>query len=176
MPNVKTTPLALDAMVTSKAKQLFESNNIYTHEELEARHEIELEKYIKKVQIESRIMGEIATSHILPAAIRYQNLLANNIRGLKEAGVSEAGFANQKQILEKISEHINSTSDLVEKMIDARKICNNMTNTRTKAIAYQSQVKDAYFDEIRYHVDKLELLVDDREWYLPKYREMLFLR
>ncbi len=176
LPNVKTTPLALDAMVTGNAKKLFESNGIYSHSELEARHEIELEKYIKKVQIESRIMGELATSHILPAAIRYQNLLANNIRGLKEAGISEAGFANQKQILEKISEHINNTSDLVEKMIEARKICNNMDNTRTKAIAYQSQVKDAFFDQIRYHVDKLELLVDDREWYLPKYREMLFLR
>ncbi|MBL7724257.1 MAG: glutamine synthetase III [Chitinophagaceae bacterium] len=176
LPNVKTTPLALDAMVTEKAKHLFEENNIYSHQELEARHEIELEKYIKKVQIESRIMGELATSHILPVAIRYQNLLSNNIRGLKEAGISETGFANQKQILEKISEHINKTSDLVEKMIEARKVCNNMDNTRTKAIAYQSQVKDAFFDSIRYHVDKLEILVDDREWYLPKYREMLFLR
>jgi glutamine synthetase len=176
LPNVKTTPLALDAMVTEKAKHLFESNNIYSHSELEARHEIELEKYIKKVQIESRIMGELATSHILPAAIRYQNLLANNISGLKEAGLAETSFSNQKQILEKISEHINKTSDLVEKMILARKVCNNMGDTRTKAIAYQSQVKDAFFDEIRYNVDKLELLVDDREWYLPKYREMLFLR
>lgn len=176
LPNVKTTPLALDAMVTAKAKSLFEDNNIYTHSELEARHEIELEKYIKKVQIESRIMGELATSHILPAAIRYQTLLANNIRGLKETGLPESDFANQKQILTKISEHINKASDLVEKMIEARKICNNMDDTRTKAIAYQSQVKDAFFDQVRYHVDKLELLVDDKEWYLPKYREMLFLR
>ena len=176
LPNVKTTPLALDAMVTNKAKKLFESNDIYTHSELEARHEIELEKYIKKVQIESRIMGELATSHILPPAIRYQNLLANNIRGLKEAGLPESAYSNQKQILDKISEHINKASDLVEKMIEARKICNNIEDTRTKAIGYQSQVKDAFFDKIRYHADKLELLVDDREWYLPKYREMLFLR
>ena len=176
LPNVKTTPLALDAMITEKAKHLFKNNNIYTHSELEARHEIELEKYIKKVQIESRIMGELATSHILPPAIRYQNLLANNIRGLKEAGLSESAYSNQKQILDKISEHINKASDLVEKMIEARKICNNIDNTRTKAVAYQSQVKDAFFDQIRYHADKLELLVDDREWYLPKYREMLFLR
>jgi glutamine synthetase len=174
--NVKTTPLALDAMVTKKAMYLFESNNIYSHSELEARHEIELEKYIKKVQIESRIMGELATSHVLPASIRYQNMLANNIKGLKESGLKEDAYSNQKQILEEISEHINKTSDLVEKMIEARKVCNNMDNTRTKAIAYQSQVKDTFFDEIRYHVDKLELLVDDREWYLPKYREMLFLR
>jgi glutamine synthetase len=176
LPNVKTTPLALDAMVTEKAKKLFESNEIYSHSELEARHEIELEKYIKKVQIESRIMGELATSHVLPAAIRYQNLLSGNIRGLKDAGMTEPGFANQKQILEKISEHINKTSDLVEKMIESRKECNSISDTREKAIAYQKKVKDTYFDEIRYHVDKLELLVDDREWYLPKYREMLFLR
>jgi glutamine synthetase len=176
LPNVKTTPLALDAMVTEKAKKLFESNEIYSHSELEARHEIELEKYIKKVQIESRIMGELATSHVLPAAIRYQNLLSGNIRGLKDAGMTEPGFANQKQILEKISEHINKTSDLVEKMIESRKERNSISDTREKAIAYQKKVKDTYFDEIRYHVDKLELLVDDREWYLPKYREMLFLR
>src|SRR5205085_11548785 len=101
LPNVKTTPLALDSMITDKAKKLFESNNIYTHAELEARHEIELEKYIKKVQIESRLMAELATSHVLPAAIRYQNLLANNIKGLKEAGLTEAGYTNQKQILGK---------------------------------------------------------------------------
>ncbi len=176
LPNVKTTPLALDAMVSKKARSLFESNHIYNAVELEARHEIELEKYVKKVQIEGRIMGELATSHILPPAIRYQNLLSNNIRGLKEAGLAESAFANQKQILEKISLHINSVSDLVEKMIEARKTCNRINDSRNKAIAYQEQVKDAYFDEIRYHVDKLELLVDDREWYLPKYREMLFLR
>jgi glutamine synthetase len=176
LPNVKTTPLALDAMITDKAKNLFESNNIYTHSELEARHEIELEKYIKKVQIESRIMGELATSHVIPVAVRYQNMLANNIKGLKEIGLKEDAYSNQKQILEQISIHINKTSDLVEKMIEARKICNAMDNSRTRAIAYQSQVKDMFFDEIRYHVDKLELLVDDREWYLPKYREILFLR
>jgi glutamine synthetase len=176
LPNIKTTPLALDAMVTEKAKNLFESNNIYSHTELEARHEIELEKYIKKVQIESRIMGELATSHVLPPAIRYQNLLAKNISGLKDAGLPESAYSNQKQILDKISEHINKASDLVEQMIKARKICNAMDDTRTKAIAYQSQVKDTFFDDIRYHVDKLEILVDDKEWYLPKYREMLFLR
>jgi glutamine synthetase len=176
LPNIKTTPLALDAMVTEKAKNLFEHNHVYSHAELEARHEIELEKYIKKVQIESRIMGELATSHILPAAIRYQNLLADNICGLKEAGLPETTYSNQKRILEKISEHINKVSKLVEKMIEARKECNNMTNTRTKAIAYQSQVKSQFFDEIRYHADKLELLTDDNEWYLPKYRELLFLR
>ena len=176
LPNVKTTPRALDAMVNEKNTALFVDNGIYSHAELEARHEIELEKYIKKVQIEGRMMGEIATSLILPPAIRYQNLLAKNIAGLKAAGLSEDAYANQKQILDKISEHINIASDLVEQMIEARKAANKIDNTREKAIAYEEDVKAKYFDQIRYHVDKLELLVDDKEWYLPKYREMLFLR
>lgn len=176
LENIKTTPLALDAMVNKKNTKLFVDNGIYSHPELEARHEIELEKYIKKVQIESRMMGEIATSMILPPAIRYQNLLAKNIAGLKAAGLDEEAYANQKQILNKISEHINEASDLVEKMIQARKEANKIENTREKAIAYEEKVKAAYFDQIRYHADKLELLVDDKEWYLPKYREMLFLR
>lgn len=176
LPNVRTTPLALDAMVTEKSKHLFESNGVLSHVELEARHEIELEKYIKHVQIEARIMGELCTSHILPAAIKYQNLLIDNIKGLKDIGLAEDAYANQKQILVKISEHINKLSDQVEEMIEARKVANAMTETRTKAIAYQSQVKDKFFDDIRYHVDKLELLVADEYWALPKYREMLFLR
>ncbi|NII28350.1 glutamine synthetase type III [Pseudoflavitalea sp. X16] len=176
LPNIPTTPLALDAMVTEKAKHLFEHNNVLSHVELEARHEIELEKYIKHVQIEARIMGELCTSHVLPAAVKYQNILIDNIKGLKEIGLKEGSYANQKQIVEKISEHISKVSELVEKMIEARKVVNAMTDTRTKAIAYQSQVKDAFFDAIRYSVDKLELLVADEYWALPKYREMLFLR
>jgi glutamine synthetase len=176
LPNVRTTPLALDAMVTEKAKHLFESNNVLTHVELEARHEIELEKYLKKVQIEARIMGELATSHVLPAAIKYQNDLITNIKGLKEIGLKEEAFANQKQILIKLSEHINKMSELVEKMIDARKKANVIADTRDKAIAYCDTIKGEYFDQIRYHADKLELLVGDEYWLLPKYREMLFLR
>jgi len=176
LPNVKTTPLALDAMITEKSKHLFASNDVLTHVELEARHEIELEKYIKRVQIEARIMGELCTSHVLPAAIKYQNILINNIKGLKEIGLADSSYSNQKQILQKISEHINALSELVEKMIEARKICNAMEDHRTKAIAYESQVKAPFFDAIRYKVDKLELLVDDTYWPLPKYREMLFLR
>jgi glutamine synthetase len=176
LPNVRTTPLALDAMVTEKAKHLFESNGVYTHSELEARHEIELEKYIKRVQIEARIMGELATSDVLPPAIKYQNILIQNIIGIKQIGLPVSAYTNQQQILEKISEHISKVSELVEKMIQARKIANNINDTRTKAIAYTSQVKEPFFDEIRYHVDKLELLVDDQAWVLSKYREILFLR
>jgi glutamine synthetase len=176
LQNVRTTPLALDAYVTDKSKHLFETTNVLTHVELDARHEIELEKYIKKVQIEARIMGEMATSHILPAAIKYQNELIQNIKGLKDIGLKEETYANQKQILEKISEHVNKMADLVENMIEARKKANAIKNTREMAIAYCDNVKDKYFDQIRYHADKLELLISDDYWMLPKYREMLFLR
>jgi glutamine synthetase len=173
LPNVKTTPLALDAFVTDKAKKLFEHNKIYTHGELEARHEILLENYVKKVQIEARVMGDLATNHILPAAIRYQNVLIQNIKGLKELGIKDS--SNQEQILTKISEHINAMSNKVEEMIEARKVANEISDTRKKAIAYCDTVKSC-FDDIRYNVDKLELFVDDKLWELPKYRELLFLR
>jgi glutamine synthetase len=176
LPNVPTTPLALDAYLTHASKEMFESLEIYNHAELEARHEIMLEDYIKRVQIESRIMGELCTSHILPSAIKYQNILIENIKGLKDLGMIGDAFSNQVQILEKISKHIAEVSDGVEKMILARKGCNVLTNTRAKAIAYCNNVKEVHFDKIRYHVDKLELLVDDQYWLLPKYREMLFLR
>ena len=176
LPNVKTTPLALDAYVTDKAKKLFESNSIYSHSELEARHEIMLEDYIKKVQIEARIMGELATTYVLPSAVKYQNILVNNIKGLKDAGFGEEAYANQKQIVERISHYIQEMSDNVEKMIEERKKANDIADTRERAIAYCDNVKGQYFDVIRYHVDKLELVVDDTHWLLPKYREMLFLR
>ncbi|MGZ3859096.1 MAG: glutamine synthetase III family protein [Flavisolibacter sp.] len=175
LANVKTTPLALDAMVTDKAKRLFESNRIYSRPELEARHEIELEKYIKKVQIESRLMAELATSHVLPAAIRYQNLLIENVKGLKEAGLADGVCAQRTEMLNRLSKHINNVSELAVQMIEARKKANNLGDTREKALAYL-EVKEQYFDELRYNVDKLEQLVDDKEWYLPKYRELVFLR
>ena len=176
LPNVKTTPLALDAYITDKAKHLFEGNEVYNHAELEARHEIMLEAYIKKVQIEARIMGELATSVVLPSAIKYQNVLIENIKGLKEAGLSDADYASQLAIVKDISKHIAAMSDGVKAMIEARKKSNDIADTREKAIAYCDEVKGKYFDEIRYHVDKLELVLDDTYWQLPKYREMLFLR
>ena len=175
LPNVKTTPLALDAFVTEKAKKLFKQNNIYSHSELEARHEIMLENYVKKVQIEARVIGDLATNYILPSAIKYQNILIQNVRGLKDAGLDESAYATQLHILKRISEHINVIGNKVEQMIESRKLVNEMSGTREKAIGYCDKIK-IYFDEIRYHVDKLELLVDDKLWELPKYRELLFLR
>jgi glutamine synthetase len=176
LPNVRTTPLALDAMISDKAKHLFESNKVYTHTEIEARHEIELEKYIKKVQIEARVMGDLAINHIIPSAIEYQNELIKNIRGLKEAGLPESSYAGQLEILKQISGHLQEVYTRVNDMVEHRKIANNMDNTRTKAIAYCSDVKERFFDDIRYHADKLETLVNDNNWTLPKYRELLFLR
>jgi glutamine synthetase len=176
LPNIKTTPLSLDAYASPKAKKLFENNHIYTHLELEARHEIMLEAYIKKVQIEARVMGDLATTLIIPAAVSYQNILADNIRGLKDAGLPESAYASQKEILVSISEHINVISTNVEAMIEARKKANEITDSRKRAIAYCDEVKGKYFDLIRYHADKLELIVSDRLWPLPKYRELLFLR
>ncbi|MEO8861145.1 MAG: glutamine synthetase III [Ginsengibacter sp.] len=175
LPNVKTTPLALDAFVTDKAKKLFAKHNIYTHGELEARHEIMLENYVKKVQIEARVIGDLASTYILPAAIKYQNVLIQNIQGLKNIDIPESGYANQKHIATNISDHISNISSSVESMIQARKSANKIADTREKAIAYCDTVK-VHFDKIRYHVDKLELIVDDEYWELPKYREMLFLR
>lgn len=176
LPNVKTTPLALDAMVTEKAKHLFVSNHVYTEAELEARHEIELEKYIKKVQIESRIMGDLALSHIIPSAIEYQNVLIENVKGMKEASLPGEAYESQCKLLMEISKHIQKIYTKVEEMIEARKATNNIKDTREKAIAYCDNIKEAFFDDIRYSADKLELLVSDKNWNLPKYREMLFLR
>jgi glutamine synthetase len=147
---------------------------VYSHVELEARHEIELEKYIKIVQIESRLMAELATSSIFPATIRYQNILIQNIRGLKELGIPESSCAERTKLLTKMSEHINKVSELTQEMIEARKVANNISDTREKAIAYCTRVKETYFDPLRYHVDKIEQLMDDKEWYLPKYRELVF--
>ncbi len=176
LPNIKTTPYALDAMVTAKTKALFQNNGIFTHSEVEARHEIELEKYIKKVQIEARLMGDLAINHILPAAYRYQNTLAINIKTLKQIGMDEKSYATQLETVEKISYHINVVSENVAEMVEARKVSNAIENVREKAISYNEEVKDKYFDIIRYSIDKLEMLVADNEWTLPKYRELLFLR
>jgi len=176
LPNLKTTPVALDAMITEKSKKVFLENGIYSHSELEARHEIELEKYIKKVQIEARVMGDLATNHIIPAAIKYQNELLKNVNLLRDAALPEKLYKGQLTLLKDVSTHIQQVYENTHAMVEERKIANNLTDSREKAIAYESKVKSAYFDKIRYHVDKLEQLVDDELWTLPKYRELLFLR
>ncbi|GAA4304429.1 glutamine synthetase III [Compostibacter hankyongensis] len=175
LPNVKTTPYALDALLAKSSLQLFKTLGIYTDKELHARHEILLEDYVKKVQIEARVIGDLCTNHILPSAIKYQNELIANIRGLKEVGMDESTYTAQKAILAKISEHINVIRTNVEDMIGARKVANKVEDSRERAIQYCDKIKP-YFDVIRYHCDKLEFLVEDKYWVLPKYRELLFLR
>jgi glutamine synthetase len=175
LSNVTTTPPALDAFVTKKSMELFERNNIFSHRENEARHEIMLETYIKKIQIESRVMGSIAVNHILPAAIKYQTLLVENVEGLKDIGLPKDTYAAQLELIREISTHIAVIKKNADEMVEARKKANAITNVRSKAIAYCDKVK-IYFDTIRYHVDKLELIVDDEGWPLPKYREMVTIR
>jgi glutamine synthetase len=175
LSNFKTTPEALDAYVSKSAKNVFFSNNIFSERELEARHEIMLEEYVKKVQIEARILGYLATNHVLPAAIEYQNKLIRNIAGLKEIGLPEESYRAQKNLAGVISGHIQQINDKVEAMIEARKQANELEDMHGRAEAYCSDVK-SYFDDIRYHADKLELIVEDKLWPLPKYRELLFLR
>ncbi|MFL5754236.1 MAG: glutamine synthetase III [Bacteroidia bacterium] len=176
--NITTTPLALDAYVAKKSLKLFEDLSIMSHREQEARHEIYLETYTKKIQIESRIIGDMVLNQIIPAGIKYQKTIVDNIQGLKNifsASEFKDAAAHQLDIVKEISEHINVIKSDVWKMTEERKKANNLDSAKKQAIAYCEKVKP-YFDTIRYHVDKLELIVDDTLWTLPKYRELLNLR
>jgi glutamine synthetase len=144
--------------------------------EIHARYEIQLETYTKRIQIESRVIGDLAMNHIIPTAIRYQNFLLENVRGLKDvlsAGDYKKAASTQLEMIMEVSSHINIIKKSVDDMIEERKKANNITDAKKQAIAYCDKVK-GYFEAIRYNVDKLELLVDDERWTLPKYRELLF--
>ena len=175
LSNHKTTPEALKAKVSKKAIELFSEMGVMNHVEVEARYEIELEEYVKKIQIEGRILGDIARNHVVPTAIRYQNVLIENVKGLKEIfGASFEKIAKEQiALIKEISEHIEGINTKVEAMTEERKKANALTSTEKMAAAYCDKVKP-YFEEIRYHADKLELLVDDELWTLTKYRELLF--
>lgn len=173
LPNVRTTPHALDAMMTKKSMELFTKMGVFSKREIEARHEILLEDYIKKIQIESRIIGDMALTNIVPAAISYQNQLITNLSGLKALGVNSAAYDAQTKMLTRITEHINIIIGKVEDMRLTRKQLNEVEDARARAIGYCEDVKP-FFDDIRYHADKLELITDDELWPLPKYRELLY--
>ncbi|WP_313807116.1 glutamine synthetase III [Flavobacterium sp.] len=175
LSNHKTTPKALKAKVSKKAIELFEKLDVMNHVEVEARYEIELEEYVKKIQIEGRVLGDIARNHVIPTAIKYQNLLIENVKGLKEIFGKDFEKVAKEQIIliKEISEHIEGINANVEAMTEERKKANNLTSTEKMADAYCEKVKP-YFDIIRSHSDKLELLVDDEIWTLTKYRELLF--
>jgi len=175
LSNIKTTPVALDAYVSEKSTELFTKLNIFNERELHARHEILLESYYKKLQIEARVMGEVTNSMIIPAAIAYQNSLIENAKGLKELGLGEDALATPLSIINKLSEHLNIVKTSIDAMLEQRKKVNAIEDSREKAISYDEKVK-SYFDTIRYHTDKLEQIVDDSVWPLPKFRELLFLK
>ncbi|HZY37350.1 MAG TPA: glutamine synthetase type III, partial [Mucilaginibacter sp.] len=175
LPNIKTTPKALDALLTDKTDLLFEDTGVFTKREVHARHEILLENFYKKLQIEARVIGELGVNIILPCAITYQSRLIENIKGLKDLGISEASYKAQLDIVNKISEHTNFIKTDIDEMVEARKAANKIEDLRDKALAYDETVKP-FFQAIRYHVDKLEQLVDDSLWPLPKFRELLFIK
>ena len=175
LANIKTTPKALDALVSDKSSKLFQETGVFSVREAHARHEILIEDYYKKIQIEARVMGELVTNVIIPVAIRYQTQLIENVKGLKEIGLGAETYEAQMMIIKQISQHVNFIKDNVYAMVEERKIANALEHARDKAIAYDEKVK-SYFDPIRYHVDKLELLVDDNAWPLPKFRELLFIK
>lgn len=175
LSNIKTTPKALDVLLDPKTDKLFEDTGVFSKRESHARHEILLESYFKKLQIEARVMGELVDNVIIPTAISYQTTLIENVKGLKEIGLGEETYEAQMDIIKKISEHVNFIKTNNKKMIEERKKANNIEDVRDKSIAYDEKVK-SYFDPIRYHVDKLEQLVDDAKWPLPKFRELLFIK
>lgn len=176
LSNIPDTPRALKNLLTPKAVNLFEDNNVLTQREIQARYEIQLDNYVRKVQIESRVIGDLAVNHIIPIAIRYQNQLIENVIGLKEVLDSKTFQSlskTQTDTIRDISDHIINIKNKVQKMVDTRKQINKYEEAEQKAMEYRDRVLP-YFEDIKYHVDKLELLIDDEMWPLPKYRELLF--
>lgn len=177
LSNNKTTPLALGVYSSKSVKDLYTSLGIMNEIELTARKEIELDSYTMTIQIESRVLGDLARNHVLPAAIHYQQKLIENVKGLKDIFGKDFKDLSKEQLLliKDISFHVNTINSEVTNMINTRKKCNAHNDALEKAICYKDHVLP-YFSTIRYHCDKLELLIDDRIWPLTKYRELLFMR
>ena len=176
--NISSTPGALEAMISKKTLQMFESQGILNHREQEARYEISLETYTKKIQIESRIIADMVNNQIIPAALNYQKILTDNVCGLKSifsADDFKKTASTQLELIKEISEHISIIKKSCDEMTEARKKSNTLDSGKKQAHAYCDKVKP-YFEIIRLNVDKLENIIDDATWPLPKYREMLYLR
>ena len=170
-------PVIYDRYLDKSTIDMFEKMNVMKKYELEARNEIKWETFTKKIQIEARVFGDLAMNHIIPVATRYQSMLIDNVHKLAEALPQEAEMLNADNIniIRKISRHTSFIIENVQKMIEARKVANKVGDTRQKAILYHDNVAP-FLDSIRYHIDKLELIVEDEMWTLPKYRELLFIR
>ena len=173
-----SVPLIYDSYLTEDSVSMFENTGVMTRKELEARNGVKWETYTKKIQIEARVLGDLAMNHIVPVATGYQSSLLDNVHKMHEIFPKEKADAmtvRNMELIEEISEHTAFIKGHVDSMTEARKIANRIEDEREKAIAYHDTVFPA-LDEIRYHIDKLELIVDDRIWTLPKYRELLFIR
>lgn len=173
-----SVPEIIKAYTTPKSIQMFESMGVMTEKELYARNEVKWEMYTKKVQIEARVLGDLAVNHVIPIATRYQSLLLDNLYKIKSVYPTERANELSRMdmsLVEEIARHVWAIKTNVDEMIEARKVANRIENEYEKAVAYHDKVLP-YFDVIRYHADKLELIVDDEIWTLPKYRELLFVR
>ncbi len=175
LKNIKNTPEALTAYLTKESKKLFTENNIFSEKELEARMEIRFENYVKQIQIESRVLGDMVMTQVIPAAVRYQEKISSNLNKMAGLGLKKETFKAQINIIEQINEHINLLFDETNLMIEERKKANKLADQHKRALAYNQKVKP-YFDTIRYNSDKLEQLISDKLWPIPKYREMLFVK
>ena len=173
-----SVPLIFDSYLKDDVVKMFEQTHVFTQVELQARNEVKWEIYTKKIQIEARVLGDLAINHIVPVATRYQSLLLDNvfkIKSLFPAEKSELIATQDMEVIEKIAFHLLTIKEKVHAMVEARKVANKIENEREKAIAYHDTVAPQ-LDDIRYHIDKLELMVDNEMWPLPKYRELLFIR
>ena len=172
-------PVIFDRYLDEDSIKMFERMNVMTKPELEARNEIKWETYQKKIQIEARVLGDICMNHIIPVATKYQSELVDNVHKIQETFADPAKVkeltAYNVDLIEKINKHVSFVAENVEAMVEKRKVVNKIEDVRTLAVAYHDEIAP-YFDAIRYHIDKLELIVEDEMWTLPKYRELLFIR
>lgn len=176
LTNIKEAVSSFAAFLEEKTVELFERNNVFSKREIEARYEVRIENYTKKIQIEARVLGDLAINHIVPTCVKYQTELIKNVQGLKELFDAKdfSKVAGERlELIKVISEHISLIKKQVNEMIEARKVANKIEDATKLATAYEQNVKP-YLEKIRYSIDKLELIVDDEIWPLPKYRELLF--
>ena len=173
-----SVPVIFDNYLKESSVRMFESTGVMTRKELEARNEVKWETYTKKIQIEARVLGDLAMNHIIPTATRYQTSLIDNVYKMKDlfpADKASAHSSRNLEIIEDIANRTNFIKEKVDEMVEARKVANKIESEREKAIAYHDKIVPM-LEAIRYHIDKLELVVDDQIWTLPKYRELLFIR
>lgn len=175
LSNVKTTPEALNAYISASSKKVFENHDIFNDRELDARYEIMQENYVKKIDIESKILAQLAISHVIPAAITYQGKLAEGVASLKAAGVNKTVYDTQVKMIQEIATHVKTISDTVNKLVNETNKAHHIENTHKCAVAFCHKVKPL-FDPIRQASDALEFMIEDDLWKLPKYRELLFVK